>query len=829
MSGGAGGGLVRIKAGNLFRLEGQVVANGGPGKFYEGMWRGGGGSGGSVFLDVGEFTGSGAISARGGPGAYRSDAYQSGGGGGGRIAVRALTSTFTGTIHASGGVGNSTGGAGTVYLLAGGDLVGALIIVNEQQAGALTSISSPSQLVSLAVTGKASAGPLIPLIVGVATVADQGEIRQAPDATNIVLNVTGDLNLTQAGIINANCQLTVGGNLVVATNSAILAEGRGYNAGAGAGKGDDLSYGAGGGGHAGEGGKTAVGAPGEKTYGSLTEPVDWGSGGGIGIGNGAGAPGGGGGGSIRIAVSGTLSLEGRLSANGADGAFYEAMKVGGGGAGGSVWLTVGRLEGTGTISANGGNGGSNAGQASSAGGGAGGRIAVHYGFNRFAGQTPALGGGGVERGGAGTVYLKQKDQAAGRLLIGNGGFLGRATPVSSPVPFHLAVADQALVYPLTPLNLSGLAVGPGGVLIHLAGQPSLDITVLGDASIAQNGQIHANGKGNQGGQGTGKGGSGQYGAGGAGYGGAGAVSASNVAGGGTYGSESEPTDWGSGGGLGLGFGGRAPGGAGGGALRLNINGSFSVDGYLSADGDNGVFYESMKVGGGGSGGSILLRVGALSGSGYISAKGGSGGKQTSLNNAGGGGGGRIAIYYGSMSGFSPSHITVAGGTGANTGAVGTIFLVSTATPPDFSLQPLELTTGLGHAVTFVVSVTGTGPFTYQWFLDGVELPGQPMRLTRSQSRQLVCRNLYIKGHQHPGQQSSAIPPFILWPRSSPDWSSTVHRHHAHRAAPASTTPASGRHLRTSCCPAALTSSLTMTRRRPLADSIGRSSSPYRPS
>jgi hypothetical protein len=80
-------------------------------------------------------------------------------------------------------------------------------------------------------------------------------------------------------------------------------------------------------------------------------------------------------------------------------------------------------------------------------------------------------------------------------------------------------------------------VGPRGMLTHLAGQSNLDVTVLGDATVGENGQITAHGKGYLGGQGPGKGGNGEYGAGGAGYGDAGATSGSKVAGGSIYGSE----------------------------------------------------------------------------------------------------------------------------------------------------------------------------------------------------------------------------------------------------------------------------------------------------
>lgn len=88
---GSGGGLMRIVVANETVLNGDLKANGGF-VTQPGDWRGGGGSGGAIYLRTGTLSGAGAMSARGGWGRR-----SGGGGGGGRIAVWYMSNTFTGT------------------------------------------------------------------------------------------------------------------------------------------------------------------------------------------------------------------------------------------------------------------------------------------------------------------------------------------------------------------------------------------------------------------------------------------------------------------------------------------------------------------------------------------------------------------------------------------------------------------------------------------------------------------------------------------------------------------------------------------------------------
>jgi hypothetical protein len=108
-----------------------------------------------------------------------------------------------------------------------------------------------------------------------------------------------------------------------------------------------------------------------------------------------------GGGAIRVDASGTLTLNGAVTANGGAGTGWGGNS---GGSGGSIYLTCGRLKGSGvSLSA---AGGKESGNGSSGGGGGGGRIAVIMYGNQTSGTvvTNVAGGyGGMGSGGTGTV------------------------------------------------------------------------------------------------------------------------------------------------------------------------------------------------------------------------------------------------------------------------------------------------------------------------------------------------------------------------------------------------------------------------------------------
>ncbi len=107
-----------------------------------------------------------------------------------------------------------------------------------------------------------------------------------------------------------------------------------------------------------------------------------------------------------------------------------------------------------------------------------------------------------------------------------------------------------------------------------------------------------------------------------------------------YGSTTAPTDLGSGGGRAINGAGAASTGLwGGGAIIMNVVGTTTISGTISANGSNSEPVDLSWNPGSGSGGSVYIRTGGISGSGTISANGGG------ANPYVGGGGGRIAVYY----------------------------------------------------------------------------------------------------------------------------------------------------------------------------------------
>ena len=354
-NGGAGGGIIRLNVGGVLTVEGQLTANG------ESRLASGG-AGGSIYVTAGTLAGTGSVTANGGAAGYS----LSGGGGGGRIALYYGNSTFSGGLTALGGVstGAGSGGAGTLYLKANNQSVGDLLLDNTGINNAMeTPITAPAAY-RLTLTN-ATAYATNSLTLSGLRVCANGLLTHPPQGPRLQVLVQGDAR--------------------VEANGAIGADKRGYPAQTGPGKGGvggtwgDPGSGAG---HGGQGG-AAWSSPGGLTYGSATEPVDFGSGGG----DTHPAPNRGGG-AIQLTVEGTLTIDGRVSAN----ADVATASYDGGGSGGSVWLTASRLTGFGSITAQ----GQIAGYPGS-GSGSGGRIAIYTGVNDFAGAVAAS--GGVSSGG----------------------------------------------------------------------------------------------------------------------------------------------------------------------------------------------------------------------------------------------------------------------------------------------------------------------------------------------------------------------------------------------------------------------------------------------
>ncbi len=200
-----------------------------------------------------------------------------------------------------------------------------------------------------------------------------------------------------------------------------------------------------------------------------------------------------------------------------------------------------------------------------------------------------------------------------------------------------------------------VTVQTGGSIVHSENSTAetykIDLTVDGELDVQAGGTIDVDGLGYDREAGPGAGGAGTYD--GGGYGGIGgnydgAITSS------TYGSITAPTN--------LGSGGDAR--DGGGAVILNVTGTTTVSGTISANGETG-------WAGPGSGGSLYLTTATLSGSGTIRADGGDYGASKPA-----GGGGRVAIILTSGNNFGSVVITAYGGdsgTANMDGAAGTVY------------------------------------------------------------------------------------------------------------------------------------------------------------
>jgi hypothetical protein len=601
--GGAGGGAIHLQIGGTLIVDGSLSADGADGT----NSHSGGGSGGSLWIAVPNLQGSGTISASGGSG----EPFDGGGGGGGRIAIYCETNSFFGQMRAFGAAGFTYGGAGTLYLATNGLNIGELIINNGTHAGTNTVINVTNK-VNLTITANAIAcasGGLVTL-------------------SNLLIESNSWYTLAPGQTVG---RLTVSGCAVLEKTSGILATGVSYDGG---GKGGVNPFSGGGGGHAGFGGSGYGGSAGGAAYDSPIQPVLPGS-----------AGGGLGGGAIQMDVSKTLKIDGQLACDGAAGSISTGGS--GGGSGGSIWLNVGTLSGEGIISAAGGAAPSGRG-----GGGGGGRIAVHYATNDFSGVFRIQGGAGYNYGGAGTLSLQASNSSIPQVTVDNGGARGTNTSLKNPGFVDLFVKGGAAVQILA--NLQSLLLESNSFLIT---GPDSTVFIAADASLEKGSAILVSpGSG----LGYSQGGTVSTFGGGGGNGGAGGAGTNNAPGGPP---SIEAMDRGH---QFAGKGGNGSGGVGGfagGALYLNVNGTFYHEGMISSDGGPG----SGLGSGGGAGGSIYISAGRLLGSGSISANGG----PSSSPTGGGGGGGRIYIYS-QTNGFA-GHVSTYGGSGFVYGGAGTIY------------------------------------------------------------------------------------------------------------------------------------------------------------
>jgi hypothetical protein len=526
------------------------------------------------------------------------DAVYGGAGGGGRIALYVDDDLFIGTTSATGGVGANNGGAGSIF------------------KQVLSSNHSELKY-------------------------DNGGTSGGQTEINAVLNAPGDMVVTGSAELTSPREvwldIDVVGDFSISSDSSVNVDGKGYGGNVGPGAGIDSGTYGGGGGYGGSGGQGAEGtALGGITYGDCLDPLDFGSGGGSANGGswGSGRPGGG---VVNLSVLGALNLETGCSIS-SDGASGASNSYGGAGSGGTVRIFAEQIIGDGQIRANGGSTGHG-------GGGGGGRITLFLNAAAYGGDIQAFGGLGENPGGAGSVLQSVVSIGFTELRFNNGGILDGQSPLPSP------------------LVLNGSMVVEGGSELTGLKETQLEISVTEDLTLLSGGRISVDGQGYGKESGPGAGAdSGSYGGGG-GHGGAGGNgSGTGANGGGSYGSVSQPIDFGSGGGSANG-GSWGVGRTGGGAAKLDIGGELFVDlgCSVSADGRGA----GNSYAGGGAGGSLWITANGVSGGGIISANGGNGSVY-----GGAGGGGRIAFY--TINGVSNVTVEVAGGAGFEDGAPGTI-------------------------------------------------------------------------------------------------------------------------------------------------------------
>jgi hypothetical protein len=602
-----GGGALRLNAINL-RVDGRISANG----LAATTNNNGGGAGGAIWITANTLAGTGGFFVEGGPGHLP----LGGGGAGGRIAVYYSSDLFTGVMSVKGAAGYGNGSAGTIYLQSNNGFT-RLTLDNGGLAGTNTMIDVRSVGDLNIQGGAAASNTFSPFNCNTFTLGSNSSLR--------------------FGRVEGSFTLTISSNAAV--DGLLTLDGLG-NGSIGTGQLD------GGGGHGGYGG-SGPRSVGGTAFDSTTTPTAPGGNGGLGFSAFTR-----GGGALRMTVNGAMTLNGKISANGASGVATNI--IGGGGAGGSVYLTVGGLSGGGAISADGGPGGMS-GNVPLAGGGGGGRIAVYYTSNTFSGTFSARGGIGYMNGGAGTIYLKRQDRNSGDLVIDNGGSRGTNSMFDSSLTSfaNLSVLGGASVTSTAQgLTISNLTIGPSSVL-QLGSVATLNIS--GTASIANLGMLSADGTGSGPGAGATTNFSASSGGGHGGYGGSG----NGIAGGGASDVVQAPT-------LAGGRGGNN-GGFGGGALRVAVTRLLQVDGTISA---NGVSSTNAFSSGGGAGGSIWLSAGGLAGGGAITANGAAG----RFSADGGGAGGRIAVSCASNS-FSGQY-SARGGAGFVYGGAGTVYVNS---------------------------------------------------------------------------------------------------------------------------------------------------------
>lgn len=425
------------------------------------------------------------------------------------------------SVNVSNGGSLTMSGGGSLSSAATTHLCAALMTINKQDfdMGSGSSIHSVCPDVGSAVLSLESASHILTDdISGVILNIRNNAIVDAPSgfahimpfislSNNSVLYLLRDsesVNVTTLDIDTDSVLYTRNISLLVDSlflSGVLSSSGFGYLPTDGPSAGSNSTGGASGGAHGGRGGVGNVDNLGT-CYGSVTTPRTAGSGGGCYDNNMNGCEGGAGGGIIFISA-GSVTINGEVRSDGADG-----LIAGGGGAGGSIYIVADTLEGRGSISARGGDGGF-AGGWLGGGAGGGGRIALYITnltyngtLDASQGYRPYTFGIDAEAAGAGSVYIEYfnstgsntvrslivSSQALPLRIDDQGSIVHLDSDVASPVSNNVAYRGMHLLdfdlFQSHPLNIHLLGYSP----LVIDSEGTLQVSSV--VSVGNNASIH---------------------------------------------------------------------------------------------------------------------------------------------------------------------------------------------------------------------------------------------------------------------------------------------------------------------------------------------------
>ena len=517
-SASCGGGAIKLTVAGAAVIDGTLDAqsstqsstkNGNPEK--------GVGAGGSIFVTAASISGNGTVIAS----AYENNgtSYSSEAGSGGRIALVATTGDVTvpnANLKCSGSIGGNGVGGGTIFVKNASDAYGTLLIEDRKAysvynyathwptKGRFAMVKSGEtwtfDRVLLRGRGVLSVpeGSTLVLPNGFASISCE-ENNSAPNAGILYLGGTiavpdtatheisgswlfqaaspysfpaGDVVLSDKAAIGCfelhssgadptnqpNCDVTVNGNMTIASGSSLLATGRGHRSTV------NTPYG---GAHGGIGNGMAN----TKVFDSILHPRY--AGGSAGSGNG-GVNNNVSGGAIKLTVVGSLTMNGSANVKSGPSSWGNNKA-----ASGSLDITAGSLSGSGSFCADG-----LVSESTSVLSGAGGRIAIHltgdgaafdnFDVTKITANSAMSTGSPAKAGSAGTVYLESGTLGSGTVIVKSTNS-GVTTP--TPIPSQtwggedddldkasLSIQSYGIVALTESLKMSALTIGSNAKL-----------------------------------------------------------------------------------------------------------------------------------------------------------------------------------------------------------------------------------------------------------------------------------------------------------------------------------------------------------------------------